>query len=70
VAIKDHGPGMSADDQRRVFERFYRASSNGASGVGLGLSIARRIAELHQGSISVQSQPGEGTTFSVGIKMI
>lgn len=66
--IEDSGVGISEEEQAHVFERFYKADksrtqSNGGS--GLGLSIAHKIVELHQGSISVASTPGVRTTFSV-----
>ena len=72
VAVSDQGVGLSEDAQTRIFERFYRVEKDTqrAGGVGLGLSIARRIAELHQGEISVRSTPGAGTTFSVRVKKI
>lgn len=57
LSVVDNGPGISADVQARVFERFYRAGgdrhSSGVSGCGLGLSIAEHIAELHGASISM-----------------
>jgi signal transduction histidine kinase len=68
--ITDTGIGISEEDQAHIFERFYKADksrtrSNGGS--GLGLSIAQKIIELHQGTIAVASKPGEGTTFSVSL---
>jgi two-component system, OmpR family, phosphate regulon sensor histidine kinase PhoR len=66
--ITDSGIGISAVDQERIFERFFKADksrtqSNGGS--GLGLSIAKKIVDMHQGSISVQSQVGAGSIFTV-----
>lgn len=68
--ISDSGPGISEDDQTRIFERFYKADpsrthSNGGS--GLGLSIARKVVEMHRGSIRVQSKLGAGSTFIVSL---
>jgi signal transduction histidine kinase len=68
--ISDTRLGISVEDQKRVFERFYKADqsrtySNGGS--GLGLSIARKIVEIHKGTIDVASQPGAGTTFTVSL---
>jgi signal transduction histidine kinase len=48
-----------------IFERFYRAQREGRKGVGLGLSIARWIAEAHDGRLTVESQVGQGTTFTL-----
>ena len=69
--IRDTGIGIAAEDQQRIFERFYKADrsrtrSNGGS--GLGLAIAKKIVELHGGEIGVESDPGVGTTFIVRIK--
>jgi len=69
-AVSDTGPGISPEDQQRLFERFFRGKAGRASaapGTGLGLSIAREIITRHGGRIEVQStgKPGEGTTFSV-----
>jgi two-component system phosphate regulon sensor histidine kinase PhoR len=64
ICISDTGPGISKDEQARVFERFYkqdRARSKG--GTGLGLAIARHIVEGHGGQIWVESEPGQGATF-------
>jgi two-component system phosphate regulon sensor histidine kinase PhoR len=68
MSISDSGMGIAAEDQPHIFERFYKAdkarrSSEGGS--GLGLSIAKKVVDLHRGSIKVQSQPGAGATFVV-----
>jgi len=67
VAVRDTGPGISADELPRVFDRFYRgeASRGKAVGAGLGLSIARWIADAHHARLSVESEAGAGTTFRV-----
>ena len=67
VRVRDHGPGISPEDQRVIFEKFGRASPNGPSkpGAGLGLFIARSIAEAHGGSLDVVSERGAGATFIV-----
>jgi signal transduction histidine kinase len=65
--VSDTGPGMSADDMKRLFEKFYRVPGTEqlAQGTGLGLSICKRIVEAHQGRIEVESEVGVGTKFSV-----
>ena len=73
--VQDTGIGMEAEDARRIFDRFYQADSSRvrhhkSEGSGLGLSIAKWIAEAHDGSISVESEPGVGTTFTVRIPHI
>lgn len=66
VMIADQGPGMTKEVQNRIFDRFYQGdSSHKAEGNGLGLALCRRIVELSKGSITVQSQPGEGSAFTV-----
>ncbi|HYU17158.1 MAG TPA: ATP-binding protein, partial [Chloroflexota bacterium] len=67
VSVRDTGPGISEDDQQKIFEEFQQvvtSSSREKSGTGLGLAIARRIVELHGGRIWVESGPGQGSTFS------
>jgi signal transduction histidine kinase len=64
VTIKDYGPGMDEDSLQKIFQRFYRIDHH-AAGCGLGLNIAQSIARVHNGSIDVDSQPNQGTTFSV-----
>jgi signal transduction histidine kinase len=69
ISIGDQGPGIDKKDLPHIFDRFYRAdntrSKNSVSGYGLGLSIAKQIAEMHHGSISVQSKAKKGTVFTV-----
>ena len=69
VVVADKGPGLSTEDQKRIFERFYRADSSrvrtGADGSGLGLSIVDAVMRAHGGSVSVESTPGEGATFTL-----
>jgi two-component system phosphate regulon sensor histidine kinase PhoR len=64
--VRDTGPGIPAEDQPRVFERFYRvdkARSREQGGTGLGLSIVKHILALHGGEVSLRSVPGEGSVF-------
>jgi signal transduction histidine kinase len=68
LQVTDTGMGLAADEQERVFQRFYRAPaavSQGKEGSGLGLCIARSIAAAHGGRIEVQSTIGCGATFTV-----
>ncbi len=62
VAIRDHGPGMSADAQARAFEPFFTTKHRGT---GLGLPIARRVVEAHRGSIAINSEAGSGTSVLI-----
>ncbi len=69
VSIKDQGIGIDKKDIHKIFDRFYRADQSRSKiktdGYGLGLSIAKRIIEQHNGTISVHSTPGKGTEFTV-----
>jgi two-component system sensor histidine kinase SenX3 len=68
VSVADQGEGLKPEDQDRVFERFYRvdaARSRQTGGTGLGLSIVKHVVENHGGEVTVWSQPGKGSTFTV-----
>jgi signal transduction histidine kinase len=67
VAVSDTGVGIAEADQQKVFEEFQQADSSSTrkkGGTGLGLTIAKKIIELHGGRIWVESSPGKGSTFS------
>lgn len=73
VSVKDSGVGIASEEHAKIFERFYRvdkARSRAEGGTGLGLSIAQWIATQHQGTISVDSTPGQGSTFRLHLPMI
>lgn len=63
VRVQDNGLGIEADERERVFERFFRGRGARVEGSGVGLSIARKAVEQMRGDISVESEPGEGSTF-------
>jgi two-component system, OmpR family, sensor kinase len=69
ISVADKGPGISEVDQRRIFERFYRADSSrarsGQDGTGLGLSIVDAVMRAHGGSVSVESELGKGSKFTL-----
>jgi two-component system sensor histidine kinase KdpD len=69
VSIVDQGPGIDSAEQERIFEPFYRgrAASRSWTGSGLGLAIVKGFVEANGGSISVQSLPGQGTSFVVSL---
>ena len=68
VSVRDHGVGISSEDQDRIFERFERLISvRHFGGFGLGLWIVRQIVEAHGGRVRVKSAPGEGSTFTVEV---
>lgn len=69
LEVTDTGIGVSAEDQPRVFQRFYRAdrARRRAGGTGLGLALVRHIAEVHGGGVRVSSRPGEGSTFAFSL---
>ena len=70
ITITDHGIGMAKDEQKRIFERFYRvdrARSRHSGGTGLGLAIVKEYSEILGGTVSVESHPKLGSTFTVAL---
>lgn len=68
LLVKDDGPGIAPADQERIFERFYRVDksrSRQLGGTGLGLAIVKNAVRLHGGTVSVDSEPGKGSVFTV-----
>ena len=73
IEVRDSGPGMPAEEARRIFERFYRADparSRVRGGSGLGLSIVSAIVAAHGGTVSATSAPGEGMVISVRVPLV
>lgn len=71
VDVQDFGPGITRENQEKIFERFERlTNSDSITGLGLGLYISRQITELHHGKLTVQSEPGSGTTFTLKLPLL
>lgn len=73
ISVKDQGPGIPEGEQDRIFERFYRvdpARSRQTGGTGLGLSIVKHVMTQHDGEISLWSEPGEGSTFTMTLPQV
>ena len=73
ISVKDQGPGIPDDEQDRIFERFYRvdpARSRQTGGTGLGLSIVKHIVGQHGGEVTLWSQPGSGSTFTIALPIV
>ena len=71
LSVRDEGSGMSEEERRHAFERFYRAdpARQSGAGVGLGLAIAKEIADAHRAQIEISSAPGEGTTVRFSLAL-
>ena len=70
IEVGDNGRGISADEQKHVFEKFYRSQTvrrEGIPGLGLGLSYVKSLVEAHQGEITIKSEAGIGTTFYISL---
>ncbi|MFI5369838.1 MAG: sensor histidine kinase, partial [Spirochaetia bacterium] len=73
VAVRDDGIGLSSEDCAKVFDEFYRARNEHTAsipGTGLGLSLVKRLTELHQGTVTVNSTLGKGSEFTVSIPVL
>jgi signal transduction histidine kinase len=73
ISITDDGPGIPAEEQERIFERFHRVKNSSSAGPvrsGLGLAIARGLVDLHDGRLWVESTPGYGSTFHVTLPIM
>jgi signal transduction histidine kinase len=73
ICVIDHGVGIAPDEQARIFEPFYRTSTaenQHIPGTGLGLTLVDHIAKAHGGAVSVESRPGEGSTFTIRIPFV
>lgn len=73
VSVSDNGIGMSEEEMARAFDDFYRAKNDYTvhlPGTGLGLSLVKRLVDVHQGRVSVKSRPGEGSVFKVNLPKV
>ncbi|MDX1663848.1 MAG: GAF domain-containing protein [Candidatus Promineifilaceae bacterium] len=73
ISVRDTGIGISEEDQKQIFERFYRVEDDRTKdipGTGLGLSIVRSLVEMHGGELTLSSTPGEGSTFAFTLPLV
>lgn len=72
IEVRDSGPGIPPEEQKRIFEAFYRLTQNAkaAEGSGLGLAITQRLVELHGGQLGLDSQPGAGSCFYFTLPLV
>ena len=72
ISVRDHGIGIARSEQEKIFDRFYRVDASRAKsqGYGLGLSLAKAIVQLHSGTISLDSTPGQGSVFTVNLPAV
>ena len=70
ITVADNGPGIAPPDQKRIFDKFYRAKDplqRSIEGTGLGLAMAKHVVARHGGRISVASEVGKGATFTIAL---
>ena len=68
ISVRDLGVGIPREEQRKIFDRFHRVSTglvHNVKGTGLGLSIVHHIVQAHGGEVTLKSDPGKGSTFSI-----
>jgi len=68
IQVKDNGMGIAKEHQKKIYDRFYRVTNGNlhtAKGFGLGLNFVKKIVDAHSGKIDVQSEPGEGSSFTI-----
>ena len=73
LVVGDQGPGIPRDEQKKIFDRFYRtrdARGTNVRGSGIGLSLVKHIAEAHHGRVTVESEPGKGAAFIVDLPLV
>jgi two-component system sensor histidine kinase MprB len=71
IRVRDHGPGIAAEDLPRVFDRFYRApAARGLPGAGLGLAIVRKVAETHGGAAHAANAPDGGARLTLELPLV
>lgn len=69
LVVRDHGPGISEQDRKRIFERFERALTGSAGGFGVGLWLVQQLVKAMEGNIAVESEVGAGSTFTVTLPL-
>jgi two-component system phosphate regulon sensor histidine kinase PhoR len=67
LTVRDHGPGIPKESLGRIFDRFYRVPGSGSAGAGLGLALVKEVVDWHGGCMTIESEPGVGSTFSVSL---
>ena len=71
IEVRDHGPGIAAEDRHRIFDKFFRGqNANGVAGSGLGLAIARSLVTLHGGTLEYEENPGGGSSFVTVLPLV
>ena len=72
IRITDNGQGIAKEDMAKIFKKYYRVKNGDVhkvKGYGLGLYYVQKIIKMHRGKITVQSEPGQGTTFTMSFKL-